>query len=74
MNQTSSYKNPDIVVWEITLKCNLKCLHCGSSAGEIRSDELTTEEAINLCRGLSEIGFKGNGWRSLFEERLENHC
>ena len=59
MNQTSSYRNPDIVVWEITLKCNLKCLHCGSSAGEIRSDELTTEEAIDLCRGLSEIGFKG---------------
>lgn len=57
-NNNSDY-SPQIVVWEITLKCNLKCLHCGSSAGKARSDELTTKEAIKLCRDLSDIGFKG---------------
>lgn len=43
------------VVWEITLKCNLKCLHCGSSAGEKRNTELTTKEAIRLCKDLAEL-------------------
>ena len=59
MNNETSYSNPDIVVWEITLKCNLKCLHCGSAAGERRKDELTTKEVLKLCEDLSEIGFKG---------------
>ena len=31
--------------WETTLRCNAKCKHCGSSAGEkCYTDELTTEE------------------------------
>jgi radical SAM protein with 4Fe4S-binding SPASM domain len=42
-------------IWEITLKCNLKCLHCGSSAGEARNAELTTKEAITLCKDLAEL-------------------
>ncbi|OGH99347.1 MAG: hypothetical protein A2039_09425 [Candidatus Melainabacteria bacterium GWA2_34_9] len=46
------------VVWEITLKCNARCLHCGSSAGEIREDELNTKEALNICDQLAEIGCK----------------
>ncbi len=53
------YKNPDITVWELTLRCNLKCLHCGSSAGLKRTDELTTKEALQLCHELSDLGFKG---------------
>ena len=51
--------NPGICIWEITLKCNLRCLHCGSSAGVSYSDELTKEEGLQLCRDLAEIGFKG---------------
>jgi len=39
---------PVNVTWEITLKCNLHCVHCLSSAGEVRDTELSTEE----CRGL----------------------
>ena len=61
MSQEISFKDPNIVVWEITLKCNLNCLHCGSSAGNIRSDELTTNESLQLCHDLSDIGFKGIG-------------
>ncbi len=55
MNQ----KGPNLVVWEITLKCNLKCFHCGSSAGKARLDELSTKEGIKLCRDLAEIGARG---------------
>lgn len=59
MSKNKSLYDPGIVVWEITLQCNLKCLHCGSSAGQNRSDELSTEEALKLCKDLKEIGFKG---------------
>ncbi|MCK5458609.1 MAG: radical SAM protein [Thermoplasmatales archaeon] len=47
---------PVSAVWEITLACNMKCMHCGSSAGKKRSNELTTEEALNLCEELKELG------------------
>jgi radical SAM protein with 4Fe4S-binding SPASM domain len=43
-------------VWEFTLKCNLRCSHCGSSAGIPRKDELTTKECYGLCEELSELG------------------
>jgi len=40
---------PLIVGWELTLKCNLRCRHCGSAAGVPRPDELTLEESLSLC-------------------------
>ncbi len=36
-------------VWEITLGCNFRCRHCGSSCAEPAPDELTTEEALDLA-------------------------
>jgi radical SAM protein with 4Fe4S-binding SPASM domain len=47
---------PVYVVWEITLACNLKCIHCGSRAGHRRAKELTTSEAIDVVRQLAELG------------------
>ena len=44
-----------LVVWEITLRCNLNCLHCGSAAGVARLDELSTKEALDLCEDLAKI-------------------
>ncbi len=43
-------------VWEITLACNLACVHCGSRAGKAREKELTTAEALDLVRQLAEAG------------------
>jgi radical SAM protein with 4Fe4S-binding SPASM domain len=40
---------PYTLGWELTLACNLRCKHCGSSAGQPRNDELTTDEALQLC-------------------------
>ncbi|SET26035.1 radical SAM/SPASM domain-containing protein [[Clostridium] polysaccharolyticum] len=45
-------------VWEITMKCNMRCQHCGSSCEEAMEDELTTEEALELCDDLKELGLK----------------
>jgi len=58
MNKQISYK-PTIAVWELTLQCNLRCVHCGSSAGEVRADELSTTEALHLCHDLSTLGCSG---------------
>ncbi len=46
-------------VWEFTLKCNSKCIHCGSSAGKPRLNELNTEEALTLVKDLNSCGYDG---------------
>lgn len=47
---------PVYAVWEITLRCDLACRHCGSRAGRERPDELTTEEALDLVKQMAELG------------------
>ncbi|MHC2282903.1 radical SAM protein with 4Fe4S-binding SPASM domain [Bradyrhizobium diazoefficiens] len=47
---------PVSVVWEITLGCNLGCLHCGSRAGSKRETELDTREAKQLIEDLAQLG------------------
>jgi len=54
MSKEKQY-TPYQVVWELTLKCNLNCIHCGSSAGKQRKDELSTEESLKLIKDLAEI-------------------
>ncbi|MEB3282265.1 MAG: nif11-class peptide radical SAM maturase 3 [Lyngbya sp.] len=54
----SEYRRISYVVWEITLKCNLACQHCGSRAGEARTQELSTAEALNLVQQLAEVGIQ----------------
>lgn len=39
---------PICLTWEITYGCNLRCVHCLSSSGQRREDELTTDEAKRL--------------------------
>ncbi len=47
---------PRIVELEITLACNLRCLHCYCMAGRKSPDELTTEEIKSLMEDLKELG------------------
>lgn len=47
---------PRYVVWELTLACNMRCQHCGSSAGRKRSDELRRDELLRVCDELGELG------------------
>ena len=50
---------PACVVWELTLACNLKCLHCGSTAGGRRARELSPAEALKICSDLKAAGCGG---------------
>jgi len=52
------YFKPEFAVWEITQACNMRCLHCGSCATGKRKDELSTEEALDLCDQLHDLGLK----------------
>jgi len=47
--------HPAYVVWELTLRCDQPCTHCGSRAGTNRPDELSTEEALGVVRQLQEL-------------------
>jgi len=47
---------PRLAVWELTLACDQRCIHCGPRAGEPRADELTTEEALKVVDELAEAG------------------
>jgi radical SAM protein with 4Fe4S-binding SPASM domain len=47
---------PIYVVWEITLRCDHACDHCGSRAGPVRDDELSTEELLAVADALVELG------------------
>ncbi|RUT10012.1 GDL motif peptide-associated radical SAM/SPASM maturase [Dulcicalothrix desertica PCC 7102] len=53
-----TYHRTSYAVWEITLKCNLACSHCGSRAGNTRSKELSTQEALLLVKQMASVGIK----------------
>lgn len=49
---------PITAVWEVTMGCNMRCGHCGSSCEGSLPGELTTDEALNLCDQVAELGLK----------------
>jgi len=49
---------PVLAVWELTLTCNLKCVHCGSRAGRARPREISTARALDVVEQLARIGVR----------------
>jgi radical SAM protein with 4Fe4S-binding SPASM domain len=49
---------PIYAVWEITLRCDLACVHCGSRAGRARPDEMTTAECLDLVDQMADLGVR----------------
>jgi len=47
---------PLYAVWELTMKCDQPCEHCGSRAGHARVAELSTEEILKVADSLAELG------------------
>ncbi|MGE0789451.1 MAG: radical SAM protein [Sandaracinaceae bacterium] len=52
----SAELHPRYVVWELTLRCDHACTHCGSRAGPARETELTTHEALSVVDQLAAMG------------------
>ncbi|CAD6493185.1 MAG: Coenzyme PQQ synthesis protein E [Candidatus Argoarchaeum ethanivorans] len=54
--QFSKDKKP-VVVWNVTRRCNLRCIHCYSQSRDIEyTNELTTEQGRELIDDLSHFG------------------
>ncbi|NPE29223.1 12,18-didecarboxysiroheme deacetylase [Methanococcoides sp. SA1] len=54
--QFSKDKKP-VVVWNVTRRCNLKCVHCYAHAKDMEfENELTTDEGKELIDDLAEFG------------------
>src|SRR5580698_4986382 len=47
---------PIYAVWELTMKCDQPCQHCGSRAGHARTSELTTQEILGVAASLADLG------------------
>ncbi|XXX72229.1 radical SAM protein [Sorangium sp. So ce134] len=47
---------PVYAVWELTMKCDQPCQHCGSRAGAARAAELSTEEVLEVAASLARLG------------------
>jgi len=55
LNVVAESPFPAYVVWELTLRCDHACTHCGSRAGVARDHELTTEEALAVVDQLAAM-------------------
>ncbi|MEM2420020.1 MAG: radical SAM protein [Candidatus Bathyarchaeia archaeon] len=47
---------PFLIVWDFTYRCNLKCKHCYSNAGEPTREELGTRDALRVVDQLADFG------------------
>ena len=53
--KTAAQRKP-IVVWNITSRCNLKCVHCYNDSGaNVKSNEPTTQEAKDVLDNLAQF-------------------
>ncbi len=48
--------HPRYTVWELTLRCDQFCTHCGSRAGDARDTELSLDEALGVVDQLAAMG------------------
>lgn len=47
----------ETAVWEITFRCNMNCIHCGSDCTSIEKEyQLTTPECFRVIEDLADIG------------------
>ncbi|MCP4806945.1 MAG: radical SAM protein [Proteobacteria bacterium] len=49
---------PVYAVWELTLKCDQACRHCGSRAGPVREAELDEGEVLDTAAQLVSMGVR----------------
>jgi radical SAM protein with 4Fe4S-binding SPASM domain len=52
---------PIFAVWELTMKCDQPCQHCGSRAGPARASELSTAEILSVAASLADLGCREVG-------------
>lgn len=56
VGNNGTYRGPETLLWELTLRCNCRCTHCAAAAGRVRSKELSTAEALAVCTQIATLG------------------
>jgi radical SAM protein with 4Fe4S-binding SPASM domain len=51
-------RSPIYAVWELTLRCDHACAHCGSRADAPRASELSREELLGVADQLAAMGIR----------------
>lgn len=49
-------KAPVSVVWSLSYRCNLRCMHCYQDASQPSSDELTIDEQLDIVDQMARVG------------------
>ena len=49
-------REPHTCIWEITRRCNLRCIHCENQCGEPSAHELSSEQLRTIARDLVRLG------------------
>ncbi len=47
---------PRLIAWELTKRCNLKCIHCRAFSPETESQELSKEEIFRILKEIKKVG------------------
>ncbi len=57
MNSSGKNKGPRLVAWEITRRCNLRCVHCrASSENTVYAEELDTKKCFEILDQIKNEG------------------
>ncbi len=59
---TTPERKFEVIGWEITGQCNLKCAHCFTAAATRPHDELSTTECRRVIDSLHTLGVEMIGW------------
>ncbi len=74
---------PRQAVWEMTLKCNMNCMHCGSKAGTKQRQELSFDKCMDVAQQLIDMNLKmitliggelffKKGWEKIAKKFVDN--
>jgi radical SAM protein with 4Fe4S-binding SPASM domain len=70
-------REPRTCIWELTRRCNLRCIHCENCCGERSDRELSREQIENAAQGLAALGCQHvhvTGGEPLLHPRWQELC
>jgi radical SAM protein with 4Fe4S-binding SPASM domain len=70
-------REPHTCIWEITRRCNLRCIHCENHGGESSARELSCEQFETTAQELAQLGCRHvhvTGGEPLLHPHWEKLC